>query len=185
MTDRCVHVQMVLDGVFAMPTTPEFYRDLFANATRDPPAGLGASRMLLFEQDFLSYWMDGAGAGPWHYTLANATAGAEFLRQQSDAALEIGAKIQYCMNLPCTVLQSTQLQAVSQAREAKDHVRDPLVYSWKEGLSGLLLDAVGLGASIDNIFTSGETEAGCGGFNCTEMVRPAMAASCRKIPSLA
>lgn len=75
------------------------------------------------------------------------------------------------MNLPCTILQSTRLQAVSQAREAKDHVRDPLVYSWKEGLSGLLLDSVGLGASVDNIFTSGPaaSEAGCGGFNCTEM----------------
>jgi hypothetical protein len=74
------------------------------------------------------------------------------------------------MNLPCTVLQSTQLQAVSQAREAKDHVRDPLVYSWKEGLSGLLLDSVGLGASVDNIFTRGPApEAGCGSFNCSEM----------------
>lgn len=113
--------------------------------------------------------MDGAGAGPWRYTLANATAGARFLRQQSQAALEAGVKIQYCMNLPCTVLQSTQLRAVSHAREAKDHVRDPLVYSWKEGLSGLLLDAVGLGASVDNIFTETQTETGCGGFNCTEM----------------
>lgn len=41
---------MVKDGAFAMPTTSEFYRDLFANATRDPPIGLGASRMVLFEQ---------------------------------------------------------------------------------------------------------------------------------------
>lgn len=115
--------------------------------------------------------MNGAGAGPWHYTLASATAGAEFLQQQNDAALEVGAKIQFCMNLPCTILQSTRLQAVSQAREAKDHVRDPLVYSWKEGLSGLLLDSVGLGASVDNIFTTGPaaSETGCGGFNCTEM----------------
>ena len=115
--------------------------------------------------------MNGAGAGPWHYTLASATAGADFLQQQNDAALEVGAKIQYCMNLPCTILQSTRLQAVSQAREAKDHVRDPLVYSWKEGLSGLLLDSVGLGASVDNIFTSGPgaSETGCGSFNCTEM----------------
>lgn len=112
--------------------------------------------------------MDGAGAGPWRYTLANATAGAEFLKQQNDAAVEVGTTIQYCMNLPCTVLQSTQLQAVSHAREAKDHVRDPLVHSWKEGLSGLLLDSVGLGASIDNIFTSGIPEAGCGGFNCSK-----------------
>ena len=109
--------------------------------------------MVLFEQDFLSYWMNGAGAGPVEYTLANATSAAEFLKQQSDAALEAGAKIQYCMNLPCTVLASTALQAVSQAREAKDHVRDPLVYSWMEGLSGLLRESVGLGASIDKLFT--------------------------------
>lgn len=73
------------------------------------------------------------------------------------------------MNLPCTIMASTALAAVSQAREAKDHVRDPIVYSWKEGLSGLLLDSVGLGASIDNIFTSGSTEEGCVDFNCTEM----------------
>ena len=38
------HYDFVIDGEFAMPTTPDFYRDLFANATRDPPAGLGASR---------------------------------------------------------------------------------------------------------------------------------------------
>ena len=159
-----------IDGAFALPTTIDFYRDLFANATRDAPAGLGASRIVMFEQDFLSYWMDGAGAGPWRYTLASATAGAAFLKQQNDAAIEHNVSLQYCMNLPCTVLQSTQLQAVSNAREAKDHVRDPLVYSWKEGLSGLLLDSVGLGASIDNIFTSGTDEEGCAGqFNCTDM----------------
>jgi hypothetical protein len=45
---------MVLDGAFAMPTSLAFYRDLFANASRRPPAGLGAT-MVLFEQDFLSY----------------------------------------------------------------------------------------------------------------------------------
>ena len=36
--------------------------------------------------------MNGAGAGPVHYTLASATAGAQFLQQQNDAALEVGAK---------------------------------------------------------------------------------------------
>lgn len=51
---------MVIDGIFAMPTTRDFYRDLFTNATRAASSqpgggGLGASRMVLFEQDFLSY----------------------------------------------------------------------------------------------------------------------------------
>jgi hypothetical protein len=77
--------------------------------------------------------MNGAGAGPVHYTLGSATAGAQFLQQQNDAALEVGVKIQYCMNLPCTILQSTQLQAVSQAREAKDHVRVRRVSSVASG----------------------------------------------------
>ena len=50
--------------------------------------------MVMFEQDFLSYWMNGAGAEPWHYTTANATAGFEMLKQQSDAAVAVNATIQ-------------------------------------------------------------------------------------------
>ena len=92
----------------------------------------------------------------------------QWLQQQADAAGSVGAKVQYCMNLPSSVLASTRFQAVTQAREAKDHVRDPLGYSWKAGLSGSLLHAVGLGSSIDNIFTSSDQPGCTGGFNCTE-----------------
>ena len=42
---------MAIDGVFAVPLTPDFYRDLFANATKPKPIGLGVSRMLMFEQE--------------------------------------------------------------------------------------------------------------------------------------
>ena len=94
---------MAIDGVFAIPLTPQFYKDLFANATKPAPVGLGVSSMVMFEQDFLSYWMDGAGAGPWHYTLANATMGFEFLKQQSDAAVEVNATIQCTYTITRTI----------------------------------------------------------------------------------
>jgi hypothetical protein len=107
--------EMVSDGVFAMPTTPDFYLDLFTNATRSSnrDGGLGVSRMVLFEQDFLSYWMNGAGAGPWHYTLASATAGADFLLQQNNAALEVGAKIQ----CDCRQIDSFVARCSSRSRD--------------------------------------------------------------------
>jgi hypothetical protein len=205
---------LTIDGAFAIATqekSPSFYRDLFTNTTRDYNIS-----MVLFEQDFLSYWF-APGKGP-AIASSDAFVGVNFLRQQADAAASVGAHVQYCMNLPSSAMTSTLFDAgvnksphscdnsqhfaaphmplptphhpfelaapllfpmphhhhhrlfaaVSQAREAKDHVRDPLVYSWKAGLSGLLLWAVGLGSSVDNIFT-GPNEIGCnGGFNCTE-----------------
>jgi hypothetical protein len=155
---------LTTDGVFSITTkerSPSFYHDLFSNATR----GNNIS-MVLFEQDFLSYWF-APGKGP-KIASSDAFIGEEFLRQQAEAASSVGAHVQYCMNIPSTVMASSLFPAVTQAREAKDHVRDPLVYSWKAGLSGLLLWAVGLGSSIDNIFTALD-EPGCnGGFNCTE-----------------
>ena len=72
------------------------------------------------------------------------------------------------MNLPSTVMATSSLQAVTQSRGSKDHTRDPLSYTWRIGISGLLLHSLGLFGSVDNIFT-GKTQPGCsGGFNCTE-----------------
>ncbi|KAH8087683.1 hypothetical protein JL720_7003 [Aureococcus anophagefferens] len=141
-----------------------FYDDLFRTMTKTL-----RRRPALFEQDFLSYWF-GKGRGPPSF-LSTPGAGEQWLRDLDAAALSAGVPVQLCMNTPATILASTRLQSATHthARASMDNTRDPLTASWKVGLAASLLRAVGLAASVDNVFASAGGDGGChGGFNCSQ-----------------
>ncbi|KAH8064544.1 hypothetical protein JL722_1421 [Aureococcus anophagefferens] len=156
------HGPVRLDGRFAVPASRQFYDDLFRTMTKTL-----RRRPALFEQDFLSYWF-GKGRGPPSF-LSTPGAGEQWLRDLDAAALSAGVPVQLCMNTPATILASTRLQSATHARASMDNTRDPLTASWKVGLAASLLRAVGLAASVDNVFASAGGDGGChGGFNCSQ-----------------
>ena len=115
--------------------------------------------MTTYEQDWLSYTYSNLNA-----TQANFTAGATWLNAMGDAATDLNITIQFCMALANQALHSTTMPAVTNARASGDYHPSsflPPAYTenWKIGITSLLLDAIGLQPSKDNLW-SGEVQPG-------------------------
>ena len=83
---------------------------------------------------------------------------------------EANITLQLCMMQPTHALASTELSAVTNGRGTSDYSHGGAADLYALGTSGLLLGAVGLWSSRDNVFTTA-IEPGCVGTstksNCT------------------
>ena len=145
------------DAGAAIPLDVQFYRDVFKNGSR--------ADMRMFEQDFLCYY-------DWNTNLTNSdvAAGMQWLTAMNTAAVEANITLQLCMMQPIHALASTELSAVTNGRGTSDNTHGGAADLYAIGTSGLLLGAMGLWSSRDNVFTTA-VEPGCVGdgnrSNCT------------------
>jgi len=115
--------------------------------------------MTMYEQDWLSVTFTELNS-----TQANFTAAATWLNALGDAAADLNVTVQFCMALASMALHSTTMPAVTNARASGDYHASsflPPAYTenWRVGLTSLLLDAVGLQPSKDDLW-SGEVQPG-------------------------
>lgn len=145
------------DAGAAIPVDIDFYRDVFKNGSH--------AQMKMFEQDFLCYY-------GWLTNLTNSdvSAGMEWLHALNAAAAEANITVQLCMMQPTHALASTELTVVTNGRGTSDNSHGGAADLYALGTSGMLLGAMGLWSSRDNVFTSA-IEPGCVGSsnksNCT------------------
>eukprot|EP01090_Pellita_catalonica_P002759 TRINITY_DN12359_c0_g1_i1.p1 TRINITY_DN12359_c0_g1~~TRINITY_DN12359_c0_g1_i1.p1 ORF type:complete len:705 (+),score=113.09 TRINITY_DN12359_c0_g1_i1:109-2115(+) len=109
--------------------------------------------LAVYEQDWLVTTYQNNVA-----TQSNFTNGARWLNAMGSAAQRLGLTVQYCMPLPLHLMQSTQIQSVTNARATTDY--QPGNDQWQIGYSSLLHWAIGLRPLKDN-FWSGTSETGC------------------------
>jgi hypothetical protein len=142
-------------GGSAIPLDPAYYRAAFKNGSR--------AQMKMFEQDFLCTYQ-------WttNLTTSDVTTGMQWLHAMDDAAASFtdyagnpaNTTLQLCMMTPVHALASTELMRVTNGRGTSDNLHDSQADLYKLGPSGLLLGAMGLWNSRDNVFTSPK-ESGC------------------------
>jgi len=77
-----------------------------------------------------------------------------------DAAAELDITIQYCMPLPMHILQSVEIQAVTQVRASNDYQHTPAVPQWEIAYSSLLEWSIGLIPFKDDFWTT-MNQTGC------------------------
>lgn len=88
-------------------------------------------------------------------TLSSATLGRQWLMQMGTAANRNGLTIQYCMSWCRHMLQSIEIQSVTQARASVDY--HPGKDQWNIGLTSILAHAIAIKPTKDNFWsTSGE-----------------------------
>eukprot|EP00038_Savillea_parva_P003767 m.130016 g.130016 ORF g.130016 m.130016 type:complete len:666 (+) comp11274_c1_seq2:922-2919(+) len=149
----------LVDDVYgsSIPLDVQFYRDLFANGSK--------AQMKMFEQDFLCYY-------DWNTNLTggDVSSGMKWLQSMNTAAEEADITLQLCMMTPVHVLASSQLSRVTNGRGTSDNSHNGAADLYPMGTSGLLLGALGLGNSRDNVWTS-TFEHNCVGSNpnCTSV----------------
>ncbi|KAH8061053.1 hypothetical protein JL722_4347 [Aureococcus anophagefferens] len=126
-------------GSWAFPDDPAFWDHLIGTAADD--WGLAT-----YEQDWLFNEFS-AMAAP----LESATLARDWLAAMNDAALRHDVTIQYCMSWSRHMLQSVELQAVTQARASGDyHAGDG---QWQLGLSSIFARAIGVTPTKDNFWS--------------------------------
>ena len=126
-------------GSWAFPDDPAFWDHLIGTAADD--WGLAT-----YEQDWLFNEFS-AMAAP----LESATLARDWLAAMNDAALRHDVTIQYCMSWSRHMLQSVELQAVTQARASGDyHAGDG---QWQLGLSSIFARAIGVAPTKDNFWS--------------------------------
>ncbi len=127
-----------------MPVDPNFYLDLFANCT--------AVGMRMWEQDYLSSTNIGT-----NLTNSDVETGDLWFAQMDRAAAAYNVTTQLCMMNPSHALASTRMKTVTNGRASPDHVRIGPQRELMLGINSLLLAALGVWPSRDNVWT-----------NCTE-----------------
>eukprot|EP01060_Flectonema_neradi_P022193 TRINITY_DN3046_c2_g1_i1.p1 TRINITY_DN3046_c2_g1~~TRINITY_DN3046_c2_g1_i1.p1 ORF type:complete len:565 (+),score=113.29 TRINITY_DN3046_c2_g1_i1:50-1696(+) len=117
---------------------------------------LGSSKswgLRVYEQDWLHNEFTKLNA-----TLSSATLARQWLLQMGTAASRNDLTIQYCMAYPRHIVQSVEVQAVSQVRASHDY--RPGNDQWQPlGITGILTYALGLKPSKDNFWTT-DAQAG-------------------------
>jgi hypothetical protein len=128
-------------GPTAIPLDVQFYRDAFANGSH--------AQMRMFEQDFLCTY-----AASTNLTKGDVTTGMTWLHAIDTAAVEANVTVQLCMMCPAHALASTELRAVTNGRGTSDNDHSSQADLYPLGHSGLLMGAVGMWPSRDNVFTT-------------------------------
>ena len=90
---------------FALPLGREFWDSLFGRARSQ------GWQLSVYEQDWMNFQHERLPL-----LTQSATAGGAWLRQMGAAALDAGVSVQYCMSFVRHVLQSVEIDAVTQAR---------------------------------------------------------------------
>lgn len=124
----------------ALPLEPRFWDDLFEEATK--------WGLRVYEQDWLDQQVERLETA---YT-TDWPALREWLVGMGKAASRNGITIQYCMPYLCHLLQSLEIDSVSQARASDDyHI---IGTQWQIGPVALILDALGLRPSKDTAWSA-------------------------------
>jgi hypothetical protein len=135
------------DSVGAIPNSEVFWEDLLQNSTE---WGLG-----VYEQDWLYNEFDSMDA-----TRENITLARDWLMQMGAGAEKAGVTIQYCMSLPRFILQTLEIQAVSQFRAGDDyHPGQSTECSFPYcvyyiGTSSIMAWSLGLGPAKDDFWST-------------------------------
>lgn len=134
----------------SVPTDASFWIDLFTNSK----SGWG---LTVYEQDWLFNEF-------YQYVspmLENVYLAKEWLLQMGYGARQNHLNVQYCMPYIRHLLQSLEIDIVTQARASDDYVVSPYegVDNWRIGGQTVLLEALGLASSKDG-FWSTEYQSG-------------------------
>jgi len=121
-----------------VPTDAAFFKAIFANGSR---AG-----MVHMEQDYL--------CSSTAQTSRDLTVGPAWFTAMDAAAAEAAVDMQLCMMNPAHALASTLIHAASNGRGTGDHVVRNAARGLPLGWSGMLLWAVGVWPSRDNVWTN-------------------------------
>jgi hypothetical protein len=122
-----------------------FFTQLFAT--------LRAQGMGSFTQDFLDFQ---GLLFPGFLTSPEGNAG--WMAGQAQAAAAAGLAVQYCMALPADIVASVDFPAITNARASQDYGAGG--GNWRIQGSSLLLSALGLRASKDNLWTGPRNDRG-------------------------
>ena len=130
----------IIEGPHSIPDDQRFWDDLIGNATK---WGLHT-----YEQDWLFNEYEALNC-----TLESPTLARDWLMQMGRGAAKHGITIQYCMSWPRHIMQSVEIQQVTQARASEDY--QPGEDNWRPlGVTGLFGDALALKATKDNFWTT-------------------------------
>jgi hypothetical protein len=135
----------------AIPLGARFYRDLFANGSR-----IG---MRMFEQDFLCFTTLNTDL-----LTSDVDTGDRWFAAMDEAAVATGTSLQLCMAYPSHVLAGiTQLRSFTNSRATSDNVRSTAAIIGPMGQNAVLLTALGVFASRDNVWTTASdvNQTGC------------------------
>ena len=136
----------VVDGNFALPNDSSFWDFLLSSSQKQ-------WNLSVYEQDWLDTEYNGLKE-----LQSDLTLGRTWLHQMGEAATKLGLTIQYCMPWPRHIMQSLEVQAVTQVRVSDDY--RPGNSQWMIGDTTMLAHALGLASFKDN-FHSSPIEKGC------------------------
>jgi len=129
----------------ALPLEERFWQDLFRSSKK--------WGMTVYEQDWLDVQLENTD-----YLLQNITAGETWLLQMGRAAQDNGVPIQYCMAYPRHILQSLQIDYVTQARASDDYRPSLGRQNWDIGISSMFVNALDIVPLKDNFWSSSERQ---------------------------
>jgi len=133
-----------VEDALALPLEQRFWDDLLREAK-----GWG---LTTYEQDWLYNQFRGM-----NITLQTVDVARMWLIQMGTAAKKNDMHVQYCMSWPRHVLQSLEIDAVSQIRASDDYW--PNNENWAPvGVSSMFVHALGLTPTKDNFWTSNVAE---------------------------
>jgi len=136
----------VVEKHMALPLEERFWDDLMEEGK--------LWGLVVYEQD----WMDVQTQGT-NFLLENIEAGRTWLVQMGNAAKKRGIHIQYCMEWPRHLLQSLEIDAVTQARGSWDY--QPNLDQWFPlGVTSMFTFALGIAPLKDNFWSSDQHEPG-------------------------
>jgi hypothetical protein len=133
-----------MEGDKALPLEERFWDDLFQEAK--------LWGLTVYEQDWLNVQTQSM-----NLTLQNVEAARTWLVQMGNAAKRNGLPIQYCMSWPRHILQSLEIDAVTQGRASDDY--QPGNDNWQDiGISSMFSYALGVAPYKDNFWSSTEVQ---------------------------
>ena len=129
----------------AIPLEEQFWTDLFTNSSK--------WGLRVYEQDWLDREFE-----KLNVTQRSATLGRQWLLQMGRGASTAGMTIQYCMTYPRHMMQSVEIDAVTQARTSDDY--HPNLNQWSLGVSSLFTHAMGIAPFKDTFWSSTDVQTG-------------------------
>ncbi|XP_078489098.1 uncharacterized protein LOC100181073 isoform X2 [Ciona intestinalis] len=123
----------------AIPADTNFWKDLIRSSK--------TWGLITYEQD----WLDREFLD-LKITRSNITVANNWLKEMGEAASECDVTIQYCMALPRHIMQSVEIQAVTQARVSGDY--HPGNSQWKIGVTSMFAHALYIAPYKDTFWTT-------------------------------
>ena len=136
--------KFVVEGDIALPVEEEFWNTLFEDAKK--------WGLTVYEQDWLNVQTE-----RMNYTLQTVNGGRDWLIQMGNAAKRHNILIQYCMSWPRHIMQSLEVDVVTQARASGDY--QPNNDQWSGlGISSMFSWALGIAPLKDNFWSSNKIQ---------------------------